>query len=346
VLWRRCHAEKEAAGEAEGRQEEDAPVRQGGDSADGIYSGVENGWVVARYNFLKAIGPLRILAALLGFPTLSYIAFSQTLDLPIDLLSAANVASYALLLYWNVLFAFSVVCVVRIAVVSILHTGGVEFFRRRLRYRSKATAAKLSVRPSYRRAAALMLDARSSMEQSIVLNLVSLAIFLLVFFVGNGWPAALTLAPLPVVLTIILSSEGEWSKVEDIRRGSGLLVRHHNPPPLNPSFASFLSWRHPDLWLKGLDFLSDIQRGFMAVRVPAIIALLAFSAWLVGEGKANRLVNSPTTFLKTDDRSICASLVAANESGFYLATRDSVIFMPRDDVKELRTLRQPCEQQA
>jgi hypothetical protein len=50
MLWRRRDAEKEAAGEAEGRQEEDAPVRQGRNPADGVHSGAEDGWVrLARY---------------------------------------------------------------------------------------------------------------------------------------------------------------------------------------------------------------------------------------------------------------------------------------------------------
>jgi translation elongation factor EF-4 len=37
VLWRRRHPQAQAAGQAEGRQEEDAPVRQGRDSAGSVY---------------------------------------------------------------------------------------------------------------------------------------------------------------------------------------------------------------------------------------------------------------------------------------------------------------------
>jgi GTP-binding protein LepA len=43
MLWRRCHAKEEAAGKAEGRQEEDAPVRPGRDPARGVHLGVEDG---------------------------------------------------------------------------------------------------------------------------------------------------------------------------------------------------------------------------------------------------------------------------------------------------------------
>src|ERR1700733_5622123 len=43
MLWRRHHAQAEAAGEAEGRQEADAPVRQGGNSAVGVPGGAEDG---------------------------------------------------------------------------------------------------------------------------------------------------------------------------------------------------------------------------------------------------------------------------------------------------------------
>jgi GTP-binding protein LepA len=45
VLRRRRDAEAEAVGQAEGRQEEDAPVREGGDPAVGVHQCVEDGWV-------------------------------------------------------------------------------------------------------------------------------------------------------------------------------------------------------------------------------------------------------------------------------------------------------------
>ena len=45
MLRRRRDAQTEAAGEAKGRQEEDAPVRAGGDPAGGVYRGVEDGGV-------------------------------------------------------------------------------------------------------------------------------------------------------------------------------------------------------------------------------------------------------------------------------------------------------------
>ena len=45
VLWRRRDAEAEASGQAEGREEEDAPVREGGDPAAGVHQCVEDGWV-------------------------------------------------------------------------------------------------------------------------------------------------------------------------------------------------------------------------------------------------------------------------------------------------------------
>ncbi len=45
VLRRGCDPEAEASGQAEGRQEEDAAVREGGDPAVGVYLGVEDGWV-------------------------------------------------------------------------------------------------------------------------------------------------------------------------------------------------------------------------------------------------------------------------------------------------------------
>jgi hypothetical protein len=43
MLRRRRDAQEEAAGEAEGRQEEDAPVRQGGDPAAGVHQCAEDG---------------------------------------------------------------------------------------------------------------------------------------------------------------------------------------------------------------------------------------------------------------------------------------------------------------
>jgi hypothetical protein len=46
MLRRRRDAETEAAGKAEGRQEEDAPVREGGDPAVGVYQCVEDGWLI------------------------------------------------------------------------------------------------------------------------------------------------------------------------------------------------------------------------------------------------------------------------------------------------------------
>jgi hypothetical protein len=48
VLWRGRHAQEKAAGETEGGQEEDAPVREGGDSAGGVYFGVEDGFMIPR----------------------------------------------------------------------------------------------------------------------------------------------------------------------------------------------------------------------------------------------------------------------------------------------------------
>ena len=45
VLWRRHQPQAQAAGQAEGGQEADAPVRQGGDPADGVPGGVEDGGV-------------------------------------------------------------------------------------------------------------------------------------------------------------------------------------------------------------------------------------------------------------------------------------------------------------
>ena len=45
VLRRRCLAKEKTAGEAEGRQEEDAAVREGRDSAGGVHRGSEDGWV-------------------------------------------------------------------------------------------------------------------------------------------------------------------------------------------------------------------------------------------------------------------------------------------------------------
>ena len=50
MLRRGRDAEKEAAGKAEGRQEEDAPVWEGRDPADGVHSGVEDGWVKLSVN--------------------------------------------------------------------------------------------------------------------------------------------------------------------------------------------------------------------------------------------------------------------------------------------------------
>ena len=43
MLRRRHHPEAQAAGEAEGRQEEDAPVREGRDPAGGVHQRVEDG---------------------------------------------------------------------------------------------------------------------------------------------------------------------------------------------------------------------------------------------------------------------------------------------------------------
>ena len=45
MLRRRRHAQAQASGEAEGRQEEDAPVRQGGHPAGGVHRGAEGGCV-------------------------------------------------------------------------------------------------------------------------------------------------------------------------------------------------------------------------------------------------------------------------------------------------------------
>jgi GTP-binding protein LepA len=45
VLWRRHHAQAQASGEAEGRQEAHAPVRQGGDPADRVPRRAEDGCV-------------------------------------------------------------------------------------------------------------------------------------------------------------------------------------------------------------------------------------------------------------------------------------------------------------
>ena len=45
MLWRRRDAQAQAAGEAEGRQEEDASVRQGRNPAGGLHRGAEDGWV-------------------------------------------------------------------------------------------------------------------------------------------------------------------------------------------------------------------------------------------------------------------------------------------------------------
>ena len=43
MLWRRHHAQAQASRQAEGRQEEDAPVRQGGDSAGSLHRRPQNG---------------------------------------------------------------------------------------------------------------------------------------------------------------------------------------------------------------------------------------------------------------------------------------------------------------
>ena len=51
VLW--GDKEEEVAGEAEGWQEEDAPVREGRDSAGGVHCGVEDGWVRDDKGFIK-----------------------------------------------------------------------------------------------------------------------------------------------------------------------------------------------------------------------------------------------------------------------------------------------------
>jgi hypothetical protein len=51
MLWRRRHPQAQAAGQAEGRQEADAPVRQGRDPAGSLHRGAEN-------RRLIALGPL------------------------------------------------------------------------------------------------------------------------------------------------------------------------------------------------------------------------------------------------------------------------------------------------
>src|SRR5262245_23883219 len=43
MLWRRCDAQAQASGQAEGRQKEDAPIRQGGDPAGGLHRRAQNG---------------------------------------------------------------------------------------------------------------------------------------------------------------------------------------------------------------------------------------------------------------------------------------------------------------
>jgi len=43
MLWRRCDAEAEAPGEAEGGEEEDAGIRLGEHSAGGVYSRAADG---------------------------------------------------------------------------------------------------------------------------------------------------------------------------------------------------------------------------------------------------------------------------------------------------------------
>ena len=43
MLWWRRHAEKEALGKAEGRQKEDAPIRQGGHPARGVHFRTQDG---------------------------------------------------------------------------------------------------------------------------------------------------------------------------------------------------------------------------------------------------------------------------------------------------------------
>ena len=45
VLRRRRHPQAQAAGQAEGGEEEDAPVRQGRHPAGGVHRGAEDGWV-------------------------------------------------------------------------------------------------------------------------------------------------------------------------------------------------------------------------------------------------------------------------------------------------------------
>ncbi len=57
VLRRRRDAQAQAAGQAEGREEEDAAVREGGDPAGGVYQCVEDGQL--RLSIFKAGAPMR-----------------------------------------------------------------------------------------------------------------------------------------------------------------------------------------------------------------------------------------------------------------------------------------------
>src|SRR4051812_3944134 len=73
MLRRRHHAQTKTSGEAEGRQEEDAPIRQGRHPAGGVHCGAEGGCVTL---------PPHSGLMLANFTTLDHLSISSVICLP------------------------------------------------------------------------------------------------------------------------------------------------------------------------------------------------------------------------------------------------------------------------